>query len=464
MGITIRNDPVAAITRAALLTGLGEYERKQQAVALQQQQLAQQDLQQRRGIAANLLSQQIANQQRSFDSARDMQFRAGMAQQGFANQQALSQQQFEQQQQLYDQQNAAYMDRAEWNRRMMYQQAGMQQQFGMFKGAMDAIYDLEGKGAQYSPDQQRYIGELEAARQKAAMDPNLAPEDRINADMQYWSKRSRIVPTQPPPPTKEETIANATQEVMGPDGATPVGTYIINWKDGQPEISFRPYPAQHDDTAKLQAAADKQTQAAQEKQQKATEQRQKAAWDDWESMQKEIFKLDDLASGEEPKITKEQHRERKDALRRTWWERHAYNAPPELQGPALDSLEEEPPADPAKWLEGGQQQAQPAAAAPPAPQQQQAPIEPQQAAQALGVTPVLLDQQEAALAAKNAGKPVEQWSPEDRAKMEAIQRLRGKLQGVQKPAPPQPAPAPQPAPPPRGLFPPGMAPPGMFPR
>lgn len=392
MPIVIGNDRVAAITQAALLSGLGQYQRQQQAVQLQQQQLAQQDLQQRRGIAANMYSQQVANQQRNFDSAREMQFRAMQQQQQYAQQQAMQEQQYAQQEAMANLQNNAYMDRAEWNRKMMYQQAGMQQQFGMFKGAMDAIYDLEGKGAQYSPDQQRYVGELDAARQKASMDPNLSDEDRINADMQYWSKRSRVMPTQPPPPTKEETIGNMTQEVQGPDGS-PIGAYIINNKDGVPEISFRPFPAQKDDTAKLQAAAEKQQKVDTEKQAKEVQASQKAAWDAWESVQDEIADLDDKeakAAADGKGLGKEAIEQRKKALQKRWWDRHGKNAPPEIfeQVGITEQLEplpdeetidadesaffagDQPPAS-LQWLVQPQAQATPPAAqaaqAPPAP-------------------------------------------------------------------------------------------------
>src|SRR6185503_4308526 len=53
--------PIAAIANAALMGGLGQYRQRQQAIALQAQQLAQNDAHFRQNLAAHLYQQQQQN-------------------------------------------------------------------------------------------------------------------------------------------------------------------------------------------------------------------------------------------------------------------------------------------------------------------------------------------------------------------------------------------------------------------
>jgi hypothetical protein len=475
MPITIDFTPMGEVAQKAFEAGRGRYRQQQQQVALQLQEMAMRDAAQQRAIQANLLSQGIAGQQRNAAAQQEMMFRA-----------AMGNQQFQQQAALQQQQNDAYTKRAEFQRQEMLKQANLQGQYGMAKGAMDAIYDLEGKGAQYTPDQQRFLSELDAARQKAAIDESLDDAGKQAAEMQYWQKRSRVVPTQPPPKTPQEALDESVATYTFPDGTEVPG--IFGERNGVPV--FNPIEKPEDPEAKLkqeqQKLAATEAKKKQEADAKALEDRRKQVEEAWEATQKELDKLDlDVPKIDDPKAL-EAYEAKKEAVRQRLVERytsrywkdavqlapHIADAlgieeledlipPEEMQGPAqaapgavagggsgfqLPPLQNDfqLPSIPGGPAPAGAPAGAPAPAAPQQPEP-----EPAQVARQFGVTPALLEQREAALLAK----PPEAWTREDKAMFESIQRLKTKLgmdgppavvvtpNGFQEPAaPPPPAP------------------------
>jgi hypothetical protein len=459
MPIVVDYSPVGDIAHLAFQAGRGRYQQRQQQLALQQQEMAMRDAAQQRSIAANLLSQGIANQQRNAAAQQEMMFRAGMANQQFQQQAALQQQQ-----------NDAYQQRADTTG-----------QYGMFRGAMDAIYDLESKGGQYTPEQSKFISELDAARQRAVVDENLDDDGKRAAEMQYWQKRSRVVPTQPPPKTPQQQLDEAVAEYTFPDGTKVPG--LLGDRNGAPV--FNPIEKPEDEEAKLRAEQEKEARKLQAEQEKAAQaaklEQEKAAAADlakrrdrvedaWDTLQQTINKIDlEVPKVENPKDLEAYNQRREqvkqrmvESFSRRYWKDAVQLAPHIADALGIEELEDlippseqqqpmgegfqlpalpngPPPAAPAPA--GPAAPAAPAAPAqPPAPEELPAPV---QVARQRGVTPALLEKREQELLAK----PPEAWTEEDKLNFERIQRLKTQLgmdgpvtvtvgpQGFQQPIP-----------------------------
>jgi hypothetical protein len=96
MPIVIQHQPVGAIAEAGLMAGLGQYRQRQQAAALQQQQLAQNDAHFQQNLAAQLYGRQqqnLANQQSQlFQAAKQAEILGWQRQNQQADQQTFREQ------------------------------------------------------------------------------------------------------------------------------------------------------------------------------------------------------------------------------------------------------------------------------------------------------------------------------------------------------------------------------------
>jgi len=263
MAITVRHNPSArSVSAAALIAGLGDYNQRQQQLALEQQRMQLQDLMQRRGLAANMASQQHATQAR---------FAGGMMDQAFALQRMGVGDFFDAQQQaraedawglrrdreeafrreMLDTRSRLEAESAERDaalrRRELAERADISFAADAVKEERERIRQGLANGTlRYTPQQKQRLNELQGDLSDIETRDDLDPQQKMEARIATLRAIDAIRPTPVPEDERPKTFQD---QVAGRWGDLGNGMMGILQPDGKMEV--RPLPK--DDQSKVQA-------------------------------------------------------------------------------------------------------------------------------------------------------------------------------------------------------------------